>query len=70
MHPWKTGAWFDSEADAIEYLKYMLGVGTLGALTIQSAAGTAGGNTKITVTPEKTGTNVYYYQLGNQPAVA
>lgn len=64
VHPWKTGAWFDSEADAIEYLKYMLGVGTLGTLTIQSAAGTTEGNTKITVTPEKTGTNVYYYQLG------
>ena len=39
MHPWKTGAWFESEAEAIEYLKYMLGVGTLGTLTIQSAAG-------------------------------
>lgn len=64
VHPWKTGAWFDSEAEAIEYLKYMLGVGTLGTLTIQSEAGTAEGNTKITVTPEKTGTNVYYYQIG------
>lgn len=64
VHPWKTGAWFESEAEAIEYLKYMLGVGTLGTLTIQSAAGTTEGNTKITVTPEKTGTNVYYYQLG------
>ena len=64
VHPWKTGAWFDSEAEAIEYLKYMLGVGTLGTLTIQSEAGTTEGNTKITVTPEKTGTNVYYYQIG------
>lgn len=64
VHPWKTGAWFDSEAEALAYLKYMLGVGTLGTLTVQSAAGSEAGQTQITVTPEKTGTNVYYYQVG------
>ncbi len=64
VHPWKTGAWFDSEAEAVTYLEYMLGVGTLGTLTIQSEAGSAEGQTEITVTPEKTGTNEYYYQIG------
>lgn len=63
-HPWINDAWFDSEADAVEWLKWCLGVGTLGTLTVQSAAGTTTGTTKITVTPAKTGENVYYYQLG------
>ena len=63
-HPWMKAAWFDTEADAVEFLEYMLGVGELGTLRIVSAAGTSEGHTKITVTPEKTGENVYYYQVG------
>lgn len=63
-HPWMNDAWFTSEADAVEWLKWNLGVGTLGTLSVQSAAGTTEGMTKITVTPAKTGENVYYYQLG------
>ena len=36
---------------------------TLGALTVQSAAGTDSGDTKLTVTPAKeTATNVYKYK--------
>lgn len=63
-HPWKEEAWFEAESEAVEYLQAMLGVGTLGALTVQSAAGTAEGTTALTVTPEKTGTNTYRYMLG------
>lgn len=63
-HPWKEEAWFETESEAVEYLKAMLGVGTLGTLTVQSAAGTADGTTALTVTPEKTGTNTYRYMLG------
>lgn len=63
-HPWKEEAWFETESEAVEYLKAMLRVGTLGALTVQSAAGTADGTTALTVTPEKTGTNTYRYMLG------
>ena len=63
-HPWMNDAWFDSEADAVEWIKWNLGVGTLGTLTIQSTAGTTPGTTAITVTPKKTGENAYYYQLG------
>ena len=63
-HPWKEEAWFESEAEAVEYLKAMLGVGELGALTVQAAEGTETGTTALTVTPEKTGTNTYRYTLG------
>ena len=45
-------------------MQAMLGVGTLGALTVQSAAGSEAGTTALTVTPEKTGTNTYRYTLG------
>ena len=36
----------------------------LGTLQVQSAAGTATGETTITVTPEKSGSNVYMYKIG------
>lgn len=61
-HPWKDEAWFDTEAQALEYLMYMLGVAT--NLTITSAAGTTSGNTEITVHPEKLNSSQYYYQTG------
>ncbi len=63
-YPWMSDAWFLSEADALEWLQYSLGVGTLKTLEIESAAGTTEGTTRITVNPKATGENVYYYQLG------
>lgn len=63
-YPWMNDAWFTSEADAVEWLQWNLGVGTLGTLTVVSTAGTAPGTTAIEVTPAKTGQNVYYYQIG------
>lgn len=65
-YPWMTDAWFESEANALEWLEYNLGVGTMGKLNVQSAAGTEEGTTKLTVAPEKMGENVYYYQLGQE----
>ena len=35
----------------------------LGDLTVKSAAGTTVGKTKLTVTPEKEGTNSYVYRI-------
>lgn len=42
---------------------------TLGTLTVQSAAGTATGKTKITVTPAVTSGNSYRYRLGDSVAL-
>ncbi len=41
------------------------GDGTLGTLTVTSAAGTASGDTKITVSPAKASGNVYKYKVGS-----
>lgn len=41
------------------------GDGTLGTLTVTSAAGTASGDTKITVSPAKAAGNVYKYKVGS-----
>ena len=41
------------------------GGNTLGTLTVQSAAGTEIGDTKLTVTPELTGGNSYKYKVGD-----
>ena len=38
----------------------------LGKLTVQSAAGTEKGDTKITVTPSKTGGNTYKYKISEE----
>ena len=68
-HIWKREATFTTEAQAEAYIKYILGIAsapvqTLGTLSIQSAAGTEAGDTKLTVTPELTGGNHYVYQTG------
>lgn len=41
------------------------GDGALGTLTVTSAAGTASGDTKITVSPAKANGNVYKYKVGS-----
>ena len=46
-HPWKREAWFDSQNEAMEYLKTVLNV--LEEVTATSAAGTSSGETKITI---------------------
>lgn len=54
----------DSEADAEAAIQAALGIKApaLGSLTVQSAAGTGTGNTKLTVTPAKGGGNSYVYK--------
>lgn len=56
----------DSEADAEAAIQAALGITTpqLGTLTVQSAAGTSSGDTKLTVSPAKSGSNTYVYQTG------
>lgn len=66
-HMWKREATFTTEAQADAYLKKRLGVGVnpeLGALTVQSAAGTESGETAISVTPTLGPGNHYVYQTG------
>ena len=63
-HPWKYEAWFNSENDALEYLKTVLNV--LEKLTVTSAEGTAAGSTKLTVTPAKAAGNSYKYSTSGQ----
>lgn len=63
-HPWKESAWFDSEADALEFLKEMLGVGKTGKLVVTSIAGVENGETQISVFPEKAEGNIYKYKTG------
>lgn len=65
QHKWKTEAMFDTEADAALYIKARLNiVDNLPALTVTSAAGTAAGNTILTVTPALTSGNSYKYKTG------
>ena len=47
-HPWKREAWFDTEAEALEYLKTVLNV--LEEVKATSAAGPSSGQTTITIT--------------------
>lgn len=42
---------------------------TLGALTLTSAAGTASGDTKVTVTPAKASGNSYKYKVADNPTM-
>ncbi len=69
----ETGDWRDTheaatEAEALAWLKAQFGGaapgGTLGELTVTSAAGTASGDTAITVTPAKGSGNLYKYKVG------
>ena len=64
-HPWKREITANDEATAVAYIKEQLNIQpTLGALTVKSTEGTDTGDTKITVTPAKTGSNVYKYKTG------
>lgn len=67
-HNWCRHALLDSEADAEAYVKGLLGIEnpkpTLGTLTVSSAAGSASGQTEITVQPTITHGNHYVYQTG------
>ena len=47
-HPWKYDAWFDDHGSALEYLKTVLNA--LEEVKAKSEAGTASGQTKITIT--------------------
>lgn len=69
----ETGGWRDTheaatEAEALAWLKAQFGAaapgGTLGELTVTSAAGTETGDTAITVTPAKGSGNLYKYKVG------
>ena len=63
-HAWKREATFDTEAEAVAYIKAILGedAGTLGALTVTSAAGATTGKTAVTVSPAKASSNSYKYK--------
>ena len=47
-------------------MKLEKGESKLEKLTVQSAAGTKTGDTKLTVTPNKTGNNTYKYKLSEE----
>ena len=59
-HPWEREAWFDTHAEAYEYLKTVLNV--LGSLDVKSQAGTDSGKTVISVTPAAASGNSYVYK--------
>lgn len=66
-HTWQMQSTpLDSEADAEAAIKDILGITEpqLGTLTVQSVAGASSGDTKLTVTPAKSGSNTYVYQTG------
>lgn len=64
-HPWKREAWFNTYAEAVEYLKTILNV--LDTLTATSAAGTSAGQTKITITNPAAGASYKYSTSGPMP---
>jgi hypothetical protein len=68
-YPWYYDAWFDSEAAADAFLRSVLGI-SLGVLTVGSSAGTAAGDTAITVSPTTEAGNKYYYKLSETSITA
>lgn len=60
---WKETETFAAEAEAKNWIYGKFGK-TMGTLNVQSAAGTATGKTKLTVTPEKGGSSSYMYKTG------
>ena len=66
---WKYVQAFETATEALAYIYEKMGY-KLGDLTVKSAAGTTVGKTKLTVTPEKEGTNSYVYRLGKRAAEA
>lgn len=61
-HPWKREAWFNTYAEAEEYLKTVLNA--LDTLTATSAAGTSSGKTKITIINPVDGASYKYSTEG------
>lgn len=59
-HQWEREAWFDTHAEAYEYLKTILNV--LGQLTVTSQAGSEAGDTVISVSPAAASGNTYVYK--------
>ena len=68
-HPWKESADFAKESEAIEFLKEMLGVNKPDPIIVTSVAGISTGETKISVSPEKSGTNTYKYQTAEKVTI-
>lgn len=64
-HPWKREAWFDTYDAAMEYLKTMLNV--LEEVELSAAAGTASGQTKITIGNPISGASYKYSTDGPAP---
>ena len=60
---WKCFDTFETEREALNYIYGKFGK-KLETLNVQSAEGTNTGETQITVTPEKSGTNTYFYKTG------
>ena len=60
---WKETEEHDTVTAALAWIYGKFGY-TLGTLQVQSAEGTEMGTTHLTVTPEKTGQNVYMYKTG------
>lgn len=60
---WKETETFATEAEAKNWIYGKFGK-AMGTLNVQSAAGTATGKTKLTVTPEKGGSSSYMYKTG------
>lgn len=65
-HPWKREAWFDTLADAKEYLKTVLNA--LEQVVATSKAGSSAGNTVITIVNPVSGANYKYSTTGPEPA--
>lgn len=64
-HPWKREAWFDNQADALEYLKTVLNV--LAEIQLTSAEGTMEGETVITIQNPVAGASYKYSATGPAP---
>ena len=60
---WKETETFDTEAEAENWIYEKFGK-TMETLSVQSAAGTATGKTKLTVTPNKGASSSYMYKTG------
>ena len=60
---WKETETFDTEAEAKNWIYEKFGK-TMETLSVQSAAGTATGKTKLTVTPNKGESSSYMYKTG------
>lgn len=60
---WKKADSFETEGEALAYVYKKFGK-EIKNLSVQSAEGTNSGETTLTVSPEKEGTNAYFYKTG------